>query len=406
MRLINYGDHDNLLMETSSGILDVFRENSVEQLRLDLWDWMKYVDEGKFMDKKDFTSIYKCVSILIDGAWNTLKKFNESGFKHYSCTEAFEPGPCLKVLTSENEERARSYRKRIVHYSGKILYLEQDELYDFYVVFERFFKFNTLVGWKSHLHEVSVYSKDKQPLCAKSSLFLYEYIAKLIESCFLLTRVLLQEVKRFPHFGFMERDWVAINMNTEDYDSPYENVNYALACYNATQFKKQLKRWYSCATDETLIWNDSEPGRLVLLYQFLQTFIDNAWIIYGCDEIMTRWVTVPYDNERSYNKPRLEKRKGVLNFTLSKEEIEDPHLVFSAFFGNPHMIYNKVLLQEWLCAALFSDTSESKDDELLSGLNKLIEAWYLINFRLCYPEKDPLDFTKEKLVKKTESNKS
>lgn len=45
--MINYRDHDNRLMETASGILEVFRENSVEQLRLDLWDWMKYLNAEK-----------------------------------------------------------------------------------------------------------------------------------------------------------------------------------------------------------------------------------------------------------------------------------------------------------------------------------------------------------------------
>lgn len=402
MRLKIYDDHDNFLMEKSSGILEVFRENSVEQLRLDLWEWMKHVDQRVFWGERDFSPICRSVSILIDGAWDILKHSQDTDVKHYSCTEGFEPGPCLRVLSSKKEERARQYRKRIVHYSGKILHLEQDELYDFYLVFERFFSFETLYSWKSRLHNTSVISVNKQPFGITEPLSFYERIAKLIEACFLLTRVLLQEVKKFPHFGYMERDWVAISMNTEDYDSPYENVNYALACYNATQFKKQLKRWYNCATTET-IWNDSEPGRLVLLYQFLQKFIDNAWIIYGCDEIMTRWIIDPYDHEGSYNKPRLEKRKGILNFTLSEQEIENPHMVFSSFFGNHHLTSDKAVLQEWLRAALFSDTSESKDEELFLALSKLIEAWYLINFRLCYPDKDPLKFTKEKLTKETES---
>jgi len=391
--MINYRDHDNRLMETASGILEVFRENSVEQLRLDLWDWMKYLNAEKFSEPRDFSDIYKSISTLIDGAWTTLKRAQEEGFKHYSCCEPLEVGPCLKTMHSEKEERARRFRKRITHYSGKILHLEQEEVYDFYAVFEGFFHYQTLTSWKALLHEGSICSQDKQPFGTRDMLYLYERLAKLIESCFLVTRILLEELKGFPHFGYMDKDWKAMHLNSEEYDSPYENVNYALTCYNATQFKKQLKRWYKCAISSTKIWNDDEPGRLVLLYQFIQKLVDNAWFIYGCDEIMTRWKKDPYRNELFYNKPKLEKEKGISKFSLSTAEIEDPHSVFSSFFSNHHLTYDKTILQDWLRAALFSDTAENENDEFFSALNRLIEAWYLINFKLCYPNKNPLTYT-------------
>lgn len=158
METINYSEHDNRLMETTSGILEVFRENSVEQLRLDLWEWMKYLNAEKFTEPRDFSDIYKSISTLIDGAWATLKRFQDEGFKHYTCCEPLEAGPCLKTMHSEKEERARRFRKRITHYSGKILHLEQREVYDFYTVFERFFRCRSLSSWRSRLHEGSICS--------------------------------------------------------------------------------------------------------------------------------------------------------------------------------------------------------------------------------------------------------
>lgn len=108
---------------------------------------------------------------------------------------------------------------------------------------------------------------------------------------------------------------------------------------------------------------------------------------------MTRWKKDPYRNELFYNKPKLEKEKGISKFSLSTAEIEDPHLVFSSFFSNHHLTYDKTILQDWLRAALFSDTAENENDEFFLALNRLIEAWYLINFRLCYPDEDPMTFT-------------
>ena len=183
-------------------------------------------------------------------------------------------------------------------------------------------------------------------------------------------------------------------------------MNYAFACFNASQYKKKLKQWYKCATSDTQMWNYEEPGQLVLLYQFIQIMLDNAWVIYGCDEILTRWKKEPYENERMYNKPKLEEQKGVAKFSLSEEELKEPHLVFSALFGNYHLTYDKIILQDWLRAALFSDTAESKAKDFFLALNKLIEAWYLINFRLCYPDKDPLVFTEEMKTKQGDKTKS
>src|SRR5690606_36704272 len=133
---------------------------------------------------------------------------------------------------SEKEERARRFRKRIRHYSGKFLHLEQEEVYDFYAVVEGFFHYQTLTSWKALLHEGSICSQDKQPFGTRDMLYLYERLAKLIESSFLVTRILLDELKCFPPFGYMDNDCKAMQLNSAEYYIPYENVYYALACYN------------------------------------------------------------------------------------------------------------------------------------------------------------------------------
>lgn len=363
---------------------NVFEENKLEDLRLQLWQCFLCITDGNYpkskADTKDRKALFGILDILLDAAYSVIHAYEKEGFKMEECRQKVVKGP-----VAGSEEVADLFARKIALHSGKILYLEYDECLDIYLFFERFFTFETIVHWKRKL---KAWKKTvvKHPLfydnqCDENPSETYLYLLKLTEACYLLNEHGFHSLPNTPLSGYFDNEDKVTACDFDGMFNPFEYLNRLLKNENASTLKRQLKVWFK-ATRKGHRWKSDNPARLINFKEYFQALIETAFLIRNSVYIFEEWLDPKTWSDEVHAPVKEYEGYLIEKQHLTKKELENPYLVLEKELkGN--ISFERFTLDEWLWIAL--DEASERADIFNYHLKfiRLIEALYLINVNIC-----------------------
>lgn len=345
-----------------------------------------YNENTENQPEQDFRDFVSKLKELVKAAWNALQLKKRSDFKHEYLGMVWKANPY--AIVEEKLHDVDRYRTSYLRgHNGKITSLTQDEVRDFFLVFESFFQQLDIIAWLKLLDIWLDYSKSKSSIVSDgydyAPLETHRQLLRLVEGCYLADDFGFCPTYYPPNNHFFYRDYTMLELYSETYDgyNPFLQLRWIFTEYSLLELREAFLHWMDCAKNKEKIYTQNEPATLILLCSNMCKLLEIGWLILHTQEMPQHWLhPKTFDPDGENSQVNIQEESCV--YLNKKEQLNLEKALRKFYKKHSWYHYQRMKLNDALYHALYTKEKYYQIEifnKLEKSMGKLMEILYLVN---------------------------